>query len=62
MMADPPHVIKRLRNNVLDGGVRTKRDGLINRTLMREIVALDGNAEYRLLHKLHLPTHVEVNY
>ncbi|KAF0297948.1 Transposable element P transposase [Amphibalanus amphitrite] len=61
MMADPPHLIKRLRNNLLDRGVRTKNGAVLDRELMREMIAIDGNAEYRLLHKLHLQTHVEAN-
>ena len=52
MMADPPHLIKRLRNNLLDRGIQTKNGTVLDRALMREMIAIDGNAEYRLLHDL----------
>ena len=61
MMADPPHVMKRLRNNILDKGVKTRLDGHVNRTLMEELLAIDGNAELKILHKLHMAAHVEVS-
>ena len=61
MMADPPHIMKRLRNNILDNGVTTQRGGRVDRALMEELLAIDGNAELRILHKLHLTSHVEVS-
>ena len=66
MLADPPHLLKRLGNNILDHKVvgvvvGRKNGGVLDRALMRDMVAIDGNAEYRLLHKIHPETNVEVN-
>ena len=60
MLADPPHVMKRLRNNILDRGVTTTAGGKVNRTLMSDLLAIDGRAELRILPKLHVTSHVEV--
>ena len=60
VVADPPHVMKRLRNNLLDYGITTSRGGRLDRALMHDLVAVDGTSEYRILHKIHLQTHVEV--
>ena len=54
--------MKRLRSNILDGGLRTSRGGLVNRDLMRRLVAIDGNSQYKILHKINLHTHVEVSF
>ena len=35
VLAEPPHVEKRLRNNLLDHGITTSRGGLLNSALMR---------------------------
>ena len=61
VLADPPHIVKRLRNNLLDSGIRTSQGGLLNKALMEEMVAINGtSAEYRVAHKVHLTTHVQV--
>ncbi|KAF0288499.1 Transposable element P transposase [Amphibalanus amphitrite] len=60
MLADPPHVMKRLRNNILDKGVTTAAGGRVDRALMEDLLAIDGNAELKVLHKLHMSSHVEL--
>ena len=59
-MADPPHLMKRVRDNILKHGIKTSRGGVLNRDLMRDIIAIDGSTDHRILPKLHLQTHVEV--
>ncbi|KAF0314684.1 Transposable element P transposase [Amphibalanus amphitrite] len=60
VLADPPHM-KRVRNNLLDHGIRTSQGGLLDKALMEEMVAINGaSAEYRVAHKVHLATHVQV--
>ncbi|KAF0305951.1 Transposable element P transposase [Amphibalanus amphitrite] len=61
VLADPPHIMKRVRNNLLDHGIRTSQGGLLDKALMEEMVAINGaSAEYRVAHKVHLATHVQV--
>lgn len=61
-MADPPHVLKRLRNNLLDSGIRTSGGGLLDRALMEEMVAINGAAaEYRIAHRVRLETHIQAS-
>ena len=53
--------MKRLRNNLLDQGVKTKGSGRLDKALMTEMVAINGAAaEYRVAHRVHLETHIEV--
>ena len=60
-MADPPHAMKNLRNHVLDkAGIMTRSGERLDRPLMRQLLQVDGDAEVRLLHKIHPTTHVEV--
>ena len=59
-MADPPHALKNLRNHLLDAGITTRSGERLDRPLMRQLLQVDGDAELRLLHKLHPATHVEV--
>ena len=61
MLADPPHVMKRLRNHILDNNVHTRFGGCVNRTLVEDLMKIDGSAELRLLFKLRMASHVEVN-
>ena len=60
VMADPPHGLKNLRNHILDKGIRTRSGERVDRPLMRQLLQVDGDAEMRLLHKIHPTTHVEV--
>lgn len=61
VMADLPHAMKNLRNHILDKGVTTSDGGHVNKQLIAELLAIDGGAELRVLHKLHATTHLEAS-
>ncbi|KAF0306299.1 Transposable element P transposase [Amphibalanus amphitrite] len=60
VFADPPHIMKRLRNHILDSVIHTRQGGRVDRALIQDLLAIDGDSELKLLHKLQPATHVEV--
>ncbi|KAF0297764.1 Transposable element P transposase [Amphibalanus amphitrite] len=60
MFADAPHLLKLLRNYVLDEGVRLPGGGLVNKDLMTDVLGIDGDKEFKMLPKLGVKSHIEV--
>ena len=48
---DPPHLLKLIRNHVIDKDVHIDKDHVINRTYFQKILTVDS-AEYKINHKL----------
>ncbi|KAF0296709.1 Transposable element P transposase [Amphibalanus amphitrite] len=53
MFADAPHLLKLLRNYILDEGVRLPGGGQVNKDLMMDVLGIDGD-------KLGVKSHIEV--
>ena len=60
MFADTPHLLKLLRNYVLDEGFNLPGGGRVDKELLADVLAIDGDREFKLLPKLGVKTHLEV--
>ncbi|KAF0305880.1 Transposable element P transposase [Amphibalanus amphitrite] len=49
--ADIPHMLKLLRNHIMDEGVRLRSGAVLNKSMFVKLLGVD-NAEFRLCHKL----------
>ncbi|KAF0297803.1 Transposable element P transposase [Amphibalanus amphitrite] len=61
VFADTPHLLKLLRNHVLDDGITLPNGGLVDKELLAQVLAIDEGRDYRILPKLNVDTHLEVH-
>ena len=61
MFADTPHLLKLLINHLLDQGVTLPDGTKVDKDLFTQVLKLDQGQEYRLLPKVSVASHLEVN-
>ena len=61
MFADTPHLLKLLRNHLLDQGITLPDGTKVDKDLFTQVLKLDQGKEYRLLPKVSVASHLEVN-
>ena len=62
MFADTPHFLKLLRNYVLDEGVTLPNGGVVNKTLLTQVVNIEEARNYKILPKVKLVSHIQVRF
>ena len=59
MFCDIPHLIKLLRNHVLDSGILLPCGEVLNKDIYMELLAKDMS-EYQILHKVTVHKHINI--
>lgn len=60
MFADTLHFLKLLRNYVLDEGVTLPNGGVVNKTLLTQVVNIEEARNYKIWPKVKLVSHIQV--
>ena len=61
IFADTPHLMKLLRNHIIDDGVCLQDGTTITKETIKTIMDADNGEDYKLLPKLGYSTHLHVN-
>ena len=62
VMADTPHLLKLMRNHLLDQGATLPGGVKVDKAFFSQVLGLDDGREYRILPRVAADTHLGVSH